>query len=176
MKETLIIAGFGGQGVLSMGKILAYSGVMQDFEVTWMPSYGPEMRGGTANCSVTLSDEPIGSPLVTEPPIAVLMNKPSLKKFEPTMEKGGLLLYNSSLIDEAPTRDDVTVVAVPCNDIAEQLGNPKACRAVGMANNRNPVAVIIPCHRVLGKDGKLVGYAGGLSVKQGLLALEQKYR
>lgn len=126
----IVLAGFGGQGILFAGKVIAYAGLVEGREVSWLPSYGPEMRGGEANCAVVISDEPIGSPLVTEPPIAVLMNKPSLKKFEPTMEKGGLLLYNSSLIDEAPTRDDVTVVAVPCNDIAEQLGNSRTANMV----------------------------------------------
>ena len=130
MEAQFLVAGFGGQGVLLIGQLLAKAAMHDGMNVSWMPSYGPEMRGGEANCAVVISDEPIGSPLVTEPPIAVLMNKPSLKKFEPTMEKGGLLLYNSSLIDEAPTRDYVTVVAVPCNDIAEQLGNSRTANMV----------------------------------------------
>ena len=98
MKETLIIAGFGGQGVLSMGKILAYSGVMQDYEVTWMPSYGPEMRGGTANCSVIVSDDPVASPLVDMADCVVAMNRPSLDKFESHVKPGGVLVINSSII------------------------------------------------------------------------------
>ena len=130
MEAQFLVAGFGGQGVLLIGQLLAKAAMHDGMNVSWMPSYGPEMRGGEANCAVVISDEPIGSPLVTEPPIAVLMNKPSLKKFETTMEKGGLLLYNSSLIDAAPTRDDVTVVAVPCNDIAEQLGNSRTASMV----------------------------------------------
>ena len=130
MEAQFLVAGFGGQGVLLIGQLLAKAAMHDGMNVSWMPSYGPEMRGGEANCAVVVSDEPIGSPLVTEPPIAVLMNKPSLKKFEPAMEKGGLLLYNSSLIDEPPTREDVTVVAVPCNDIAEQLGNSRTANMV----------------------------------------------
>ena len=130
MEAQFLVAGFGGQGVLLIGQLLAKAAMHDGMNVSWMPSYGPEMRGGEANCAVVISDEPIGSPLVTEPPIAVLMNKPSLKKFEPAMEKGGLLLYNSSLIDEPPVRTDVTVVPVPCNDIAEQLGNSRTANMV----------------------------------------------
>ena len=130
MEKQFLIAGFGGQGVLLIGQLIAKAAMKQDYEVSWMPSYGPEMRGGEANCAVVVSDEPIGSPLVTEPPIAVIMNKPSMIKFAPTMEQGGLLLYNSSLIDEKPARDDVNIVAVPCNDIAEQLGNSRTANMV----------------------------------------------
>ena len=125
MKETLIIAGFGGQGVLSMGKILAYSGVMQDFEVTWMPSYGPEMRGGTANCSVIVSDNPVASPLVNKADVVVAMNRPSLDKFEEHVKPGGVLVINSSIIDRKAVRDDITVVYCDANGIAESIGNPK---------------------------------------------------
>ena len=125
MKETLIIAGFGGQGVLSMGKILAYSGVMQDFEVTWMPSYGPEMRGGTANCSVIVSDDPVASPLVDKADVIVAMNRPSLDKFEAHVKPGGVLVINSSIIDKKATRTDIDVYYVPCNEIADKLNNPK---------------------------------------------------
>lgn len=130
MEAQFLIAGFGGQGVLLIGQLLAKAAMHDGREVSWMPSYGPEMRGGEANCAVVISDEPIGSPLVTEPPIAVLMNKPSLKKFTPAMERGGLLLYNSSLIDEAPSRRDVNAVAIPCNDLAEQLGNARTANMV----------------------------------------------
>ena len=96
MKETLIIAGFGGQGVLSMGKILAYSGVMQDFEVTWMPSYGPEMRGGTANVTVILSDRKISSPIAHEFDTAIILNQQSMEKFEPMVRPGGILIYDTN--------------------------------------------------------------------------------
>lgn len=130
MEAQFLVAGFGGQGVLLIGQLLAKAAMHEGMNVSWMPSYGPEMRGGEANCAVVISDEPIGSPLVTELPIAVLMNKPSLKKFAPAMEQGGLLLYNSSLIDEAPARTDVTAVAVPCNEIAEKLGNSRTANMV----------------------------------------------
>ena len=130
MKETLIIAGFGGQGVLSMGKILAYSGVMQDFEVTWMPSYGPEMRGGTAYCTVVVSDKPIGSPVVLNPEVAVVMNRPSLDKFGPMVRKGGYLFINSSLIDVISDRKDIKVILVPCNQLAIEAGSAKSANIV----------------------------------------------
>ena len=108
MEAQFLIAGFGGQGVLLIGQLLAKAAMHEGMNVSWMPSYGPEMRGGEANCAVVISDEPIGSPLVTEIPIAVIMNKPSMIKFTPAMEKGGIMLYNSSLIDITPDRDDIT--------------------------------------------------------------------
>lgn len=122
MKETLIIAGFGGQGVLSMGKILAYSGVMQDFEVTWMPSYGPEMRGGTANCSVTVSDEPVGSPIVDVPDVLIAMNLPSLDKYENTVAVGGKIFVDSTLISRKVERNDVDVYYIPATQLASDNG------------------------------------------------------
>ncbi|MDO4741254.1 MAG: 2-oxoacid:acceptor oxidoreductase family protein [Eubacteriales bacterium] len=125
MTNQLIIAGFGGQGVLLMGQLLAYSGMLQGKEVSWLPSYGPEMRGGSANCHVVISDEPVGSPRVEEATAVIAMNYPSMKLFEKSLVPGGLLLYNSSLIEEAPERSDIRAVAVPCNDIAAQLGNSR---------------------------------------------------
>lgn len=130
MEAQFLIAGFGGQGVLLIGQLLAKAAMHDGMNVSWMPSYGPEMRGGEANCAVVISDEPIGSPLVTEPPIAVIMNKPSMLKFGPTMEKGGLMLYNSSLIDITPDRQDITAVGIDCNSIAEQLGNARTANMV----------------------------------------------
>ena len=123
MKEEIIIAGFGGQGVLSMGKILAYSGIMQDQEVAWMPSYGPEMRGGTANCHVIIDDEPIGSPIVTRPSILVAMNKPSLDKFENTVSDGGYVFIDTSLIDRRVEREDVNEICVNATETAHNIGN-----------------------------------------------------
>ena len=102
MTHEIILAGFGGQGVMLMGQILTYAGMLENKHVSWMPSYGPEMRGGTANCTVVISDEPVGSPLVTNPGIVVAMNLPSMDKFEPTVKPGGVLLYNSSLIEQQP--------------------------------------------------------------------------
>ena len=132
MKETLIIAGFGGQGVLSMGKILAYSGVMQDFEVTWMPSYGPEMRGGTANCTVVLDEHPVGSPLVNTPRSIIVLNEPSLAKFQPRLHPDGVQIVNASLISEGLLDGKHRTVYIPVNDIAHELGNVKLANMVAL--------------------------------------------
>lgn len=132
MEAQCLFAGFGGQGVLLMGKLLAQAAMDKGFEVSWMPSYGPEMRGGEANCAVVVSDEPIGSPLISKPPVAVIMNKPSMIKFMPKMSEGGLLLYNSSLIEGIEIRKDLKAVAVPCNQIADELGNPRVANMVMM--------------------------------------------
>ena len=130
MEAQFLIAGFGGQGILLIGQLMAKAAMHEGKNVSWMPSYGPEMRGGEANCAVVISSEPIGSPLVTEPPVAVIMNLPSLTKFEPTMETGGILLYNTSLIDAAPQRKDIKILPIPCNDIAESLGNGRVANMV----------------------------------------------
>jgi len=130
MEAQFLIAGFGGQGILLIGQLMAKAAMHEGKNVSWMPSYGPEMRGGEANCAVVISDEPIGSPLVTEPPVAVIMNLPSLKKFEPAMEKGGTLLYNTSLIEAKPQRTDTKVLPIPCNEIAESLGNGRVANMV----------------------------------------------
>ena len=130
MNQEMICAGFGGQGVMLMGQILAYAGMYEDRHVSWMPAYGPEMRGGTANCSIIISDEPVGSPIVSEPCVVVAMNLPSLDKFEHVLISGGSLLINSSLIDHQPKRTDIKVHLVPCNDIAAELGNPKVANMV----------------------------------------------
>jgi 2-oxoglutarate ferredoxin oxidoreductase subunit gamma len=130
MEKQFLIAGFGGQGVLLIGQLIAKAAMLEGKEVSWMPSYGPEMRGGEANCAVVVSSEAIGSPLVSEPLILVAMNQPSLRKFMPKMPKKGLLLYNSSLIEGVNLRDDIDVVAVPCNTIAESLHNPRVANMV----------------------------------------------
>jgi 2-oxoglutarate ferredoxin oxidoreductase subunit gamma len=112
MTEEIIIAGFGGQGVLSMGKILAYSGIMQGMEVSWLPSYGPEMRGGTANVTVILSDTPVSSPVLTQYDTAVILNQQSLDKFEPTVKPGGILLYDNNGIIRHPQRTDISIYCI----------------------------------------------------------------
>ena len=116
----MVFAGFGGQGVLFAGKVVAYAGLIEGRELSWLPSYGPEMRGGTANCSVCLSDEAIGSPLVTNPNVLVAMNRPSLDKFVNDVEPGGVILLDSSLIDVKVERDDVTTYYVPASKLAEE--------------------------------------------------------
>ena len=132
MKEEIIIAGFGGQGVLSMGKILAYSGIMQDMEVTWMPSYGPEMRGGTANVSVILSDKKISSPILSRFDSAVILNQQSLDKFENQVKPGGVLIYDPNGIVRHPQRKDINIYRINAVEISAQLGNAKAYNMVVM--------------------------------------------
>ena len=125
MKKEIILSGFGGQGVMSIGKNLVEAGVEEELEVSWVPSYGPEMRGGTANCSVILSDERIGSPVVEAPTEVIAMNRPSLTKFEPSVVPGGTVFVNSSIVIDKVQRTDVKAVYVPCDAIAADLGNPK---------------------------------------------------
>ena len=126
----MLIAGFGGQGILFAGKVLAYGGLMCDKEVSWLPSYGPEMRGGTSNCSVVVSDKPVASPIISSPDILIAMNKPSLAKFSDKVKKGGTIIVNSSLIDDKVTREDVNVVYVKANDLAIQAGNVRTANIV----------------------------------------------
>ncbi len=130
MKEEIIIAGFGGQGVLSMGKILAYAGLMNDLEVTWMPAYGPEQRGGTANVTVILSDSPISSPVLDTYDTAVILNQQSLDKFESKVKPGGTLIYDPSGIHHPPTRTDITVVPVDALEATLELKNAKTYNMV----------------------------------------------
>jgi 2-oxoglutarate ferredoxin oxidoreductase subunit gamma len=125
MTEEIIIAGFGGQGVLSMGKILAYSGIMQDQEVSWMPSYGPEMRGGTANVTVIVSDERISSPILNFYDSAIILNQQSMDKFEKTVKPGGLLLYDPNGILHHPTRTDINIYKIEAARLAAEMGNTK---------------------------------------------------
>lgn len=125
MKQEIIIAGFGGQGVLSLGKILAYSGIMQGLEVTWMPSYGPEMRGGTANVTVVLSDRPISSPIAHEYDTVVVLNQQSLDKFESHVKAGGILIYDPNGITHPPTRTDIGIYKVDATQEAARMGNPR---------------------------------------------------
>lgn len=130
MHTEIILAGFGGQGVLLIGKMLAYAAMKMGREVTWMPAYGPEMRGGTCNCTVVLSDRPIGSPISKSPHGLIALNLPSLDKFEDAVRPGGVIVVNTSLINRLPHRTDVTVVAVPANEVAIECGSPKAANMV----------------------------------------------
>ncbi len=131
MTEKIIMAGFGGQGVMSMGQLLTYAGMIENKQVSWLPSYGPEMRGGTANCAVIVSDSPVGSPIITgDATAAIVMNLPSLVKFEQNLIPKGNLIINSSLIEEQPKRDDVTAYFIPANEIANEIGNSKVANIV----------------------------------------------
>lgn len=125
MKTEIIISGFGGQGVLSMGKILAYSGLMEDKEITWMPAYGPEQRGGTANVTVIVSDERISSPILSKYDVAIVLNQPSLDKFLPRVKKGGILIYDGFGIANAPVRDDIQIYRIDAMDKAAEMKNTK---------------------------------------------------
>lgn len=131
MTHQIIIAGFGGQGVMTMGQLLTYAGMLEGKEVSWLPSYGPEMRGGTANCHVIITDEgAVGSPIVTEATAVMVMNRPSLAKFEPQLRPEGLLIINASLITDKPKRDDIDVLYVPANGIADELGDTRIANMV----------------------------------------------
>lgn len=125
MKTEIIIAGFGGQGVLSMGKILAYSGLLENKEVTWMPAYGPEQRGGTANVTVIVSDERISSPILSKYDVAIVLNQPSLDKFMPKLKPGGILIYDGFGIVNLPQRDDIRIYRVDAMDKAAEMKNAK---------------------------------------------------
>jgi 2-oxoglutarate ferredoxin oxidoreductase subunit gamma len=130
MQEEIIISGFGGQGALFAGQLLAYAAMDNGYHVTWIPSYGPEMRGGKARCTVVISDEEIGSPLVRRPSSAVVLNIPSMEAFEPAVKPGGVLIVNSSLIPQKSERDDIRVFYVPATDIASGLGNVRLANVV----------------------------------------------
>jgi len=132
MQSDIMFAGFGGQGIMLIGKMLAQAGLDAGREVSWIPSYGPEMRGGTAYCLVVLADRPIGSPIISAPGHLLAMNRPSLEKFAPVMRPKGVCLINSSLIPIGSGRDDVDEIHVPCNDIAIELGNPRMANIVAL--------------------------------------------
>ena len=154
--KQILIAGFGGQGVLFAGKLLAYKGLLAEKQVSWLPSYGPEMRGGTANCSVIISDTPVGSPIISNPDILVAMNLPSLKKYEGEVVSGGTIIVDSSLIAEKVQRDDVTVYYVPATKLAKEEGFAtlanmilmgklmKACEEIGFDGVEAAVSKVVP--------------------------------
>ena len=131
LNERIICAGFGGQGVMLIGQLLTYAGMLENKEVSWLPSYGPEMRGGTANCSVMISERPIGSPVITDDATsAIILNLPSLDKFEQDLQKDGIIIINSSLIEKKASRADLKAYYVPANEIANEIGNSKVANMV----------------------------------------------
>ena len=144
MEKTFIFAGFGGQGMLLIGKFMAMSCMLDGKHVSWLPSYGPEMRGGTANCSVIVSDKAVASPLVDQADVVIAMNRPSLDKFESHVRPGGTLVINSSIIDRKAERTDVTVVYCDANKIAESVGNPKGANVaiLGALLQKSPVVSV----------------------------------
>jgi len=150
MLQEMIFAGFGGQGVLSMGKLLAYAAMKEGKEISWYPSYGPEMRGGTANCTVNISDAPISSPIVTAYDVAVVFNLPSLKKFEPKLKKGGILIWENGIIKEAPERSDIKVYGLPAVDkAANELKNVKVM-------NMLVLGALVKLNRIVTKESLLI--------------------
>lgn len=153
MKKEIVAAGFGGQGVLSMGKILAYAGLMDNLEVTWMPSYGPEQRGGTANVTVVLSDAPISSPVLDTYDTAVILNQQSLDKFESKVKPGGVLIYDPYGIHRKPTRTDITLVPVEAMEAAIEMKNSKTYNMIilGALLKVNPIVDIESVMRGLRK-------------------------
>jgi 2-oxoglutarate ferredoxin oxidoreductase subunit gamma len=141
MHEEVIISGFGGQGALFAGQLLTYAGMDEGRMVSWIPSYGPEMRGGTAHCTVIISDEPIGSPIIHHPTSCIVLNPASLEKYEPLVKPGGMLVVNTSLVRARPTRTDIRIVEVPANELADELGNIKMANLVllGALLRVNPI-------------------------------------
>ena len=175
MERSVVIAGFGGQGVILAGKILAQAGMDHGLEVTWLPSYGPEMRGGTANCTVVLSDEPVGSPIVDEPTSLIALNLPSLDKFEATLAPGAIALVNASLVDRKVERDDVQASYAPLNDLAVKLGSPRVLNMVALgaflkATGAVPLETVIAAMtRMMEESGK------GKAVELNRTALKEGY-
>jgi len=144
MQQEVIIAGFGGQGVLFTGQLLAYTGMDEGKAVTWIPSYGPEMRGGTANCTVVVSEEEIGSPLVKNPTAVIAMNLPSLDKYEDLVAEGGVLVVNTSMVNREVKRKDIKVVSIPGNEIAQEIGSERSLNMVmlgGLLGNLDLLSV-----------------------------------
>lgn len=132
MTNQYVFAGFGGQGILFAGKLLAYKGLTEDKQVSWLPSYGPEMRGGTASCSVIISETPVGSPIVSNPDILIAMNLPSLDKYENLVKAGGMIFYDSSLIEREVKRDDVKAFPIPATKLADENGTPTLANMIIM--------------------------------------------
>jgi 2-oxoglutarate ferredoxin oxidoreductase subunit gamma len=130
MHEEIVVSGFGGQGALFAGQLLTYTGMDEGWNVSWIPSYGPEMRGGTAHCIVIISGEPIGSPIIRQPTMCIVMNPPSMEKYDALVKPGGLLVANSNLVQSKSARDDTTTVYVPANKLAAELGNVKMANVI----------------------------------------------
>ncbi|MDR2520070.1 MAG: 2-oxoacid:acceptor oxidoreductase family protein [Eubacteriaceae bacterium] len=153
MIEKVIMAGFGGQGVMLIGQLLTYAGMYEGKEVSWLPSYGPEMRGGTANCHVTVSEKPIASPIITKATSSIIMNNPSLTKFEGSIVAGGDLYINSTLVDMEPTRTDIHAFRIAASEIAEKAGSPRSANMVmlGAYLGRHPVVLLETVESVLRK-------------------------
>ncbi|MCF8010513.1 MAG: 2-oxoacid:acceptor oxidoreductase family protein [Clostridiales bacterium] len=163
-----VIAGFGGQGVLLTGQIIAYAGLMEDKHVSWIPSYGPEMRGGTANCSVIVSDNKIGSPMVEEPGVALIFNEPSMEKFEQQVRPGGIMVVNSSIVEKKVSRKDIHVYDIPAGKIAKQLGNERVANMV-MLGAYLELTGVVSTESAINALGKIIS-----KKKQSILEINKK--
>lgn len=164
MNQDIIMAGFGGQGIMLIGQLTAYAGMLENKEVSWIPSYGPEMRGGTANCSVIVADTPIGSPIVTQATALIALNLPSLDKFEAHVQPGGVIIINSSLIERPVTRTDISAYLVPANDIAFELGNVKAANMVALG-------ALLAATNVVNKDSVMQAFRKTFAKRPALIEL-----
>ena len=171
MLEQIVFAGFGGQGILLAGQVLAYSGMIEGKEVSWFPSYGPEMRGGTANCNVVISDSEVASPVVSEADCAVVMNMPSLELFEKLVSPGGRLILNSDLIETEHLRDDIQVVKIPANTLAVQAGSIKAANMV-ILGAFNHCAGVVENDTIIEALSKILGKRKMHLIKMNKKALE----
>ncbi|MCL2867733.1 MAG: 2-oxoacid:acceptor oxidoreductase family protein [Clostridia bacterium] len=177
MESQILIAGFGGQGVLLIGQALARAAMLEGKEVSWIPSYGPEVRGGEANCGVVIAEESIGSPLVTEPVLLAAMNAPSLQKYASWVAQGGILLYNASLADAPDVRKDIRVHAVPCNAIAENAGSVRSANMVmlGAIIKLLPLvsvgSVMTTLHAMMGPDKADLIAVNRAAVEKGMAAV-----
>ena len=159
MHQAILLSGFGGQGVMFAGQLLAYSAMDEGYHVTWIPSYGPEMRGGTAHCTVVISDKPIGSPIVKHPDVVLVFNKPSFEKYEPLVASEGLLVANKSLVESVSARTDIDEIRIPATELADELGNLKLANVIMLGSTlaHRPVITLdalirgleahIPVHR-----------------------------
>lgn len=172
MLEEIIIAGFGGQGVMSMGQLLAYAGMLEGKHVSWLPSYGPEQRGGTANCAIVVSDEPVGSPVVSRPSTAIILNNPSFEKFEPKIQPGGLLILNSSLVTRVTARKDIKVIEVKATHEANELGNSKVANMILLGTYLANVP-LISLHSVVQSLNKVLSPEKNYLIELNIKALEK---
>ena len=167
MRHEIIISGFGGQGVMVMGQLLTYAGMLEGKYVSWMPSYGPEMRGGTANCSVIIDERSIGAPMVTEPTAAVALNLPSLDKFEQAVQDKGVLIVNSSIIDKPVQRTDINVYHIPINDIATELGSSKVINVVALG-------ALLAATKAVGMEAAMTAFAKKFASKPQIVELNKE--
>lgn len=174
MIDKIVLAGFGGQGVLFLGKILAYAGMLDEREICWIPSYGPEMRGGTANCSVIISDDEINSTVLESADVGIVLNQPAYEKFLPFIKPGGALIVNSSIVDTAGTRSDIQVINVPAGDIAKELGNPSLGNMVCLGallhhlKTANLASVEKAINKVVGQGKPHLCQINSMAVERGL--------